>query len=229
MIDDHDPHPVPQSLSAARAHTTQTPSAHNVQTASASIRTCRHPRNKSILKELAQAAINASIGGWRLSKNDHDFPARSIKLRSTVSSATFPFREPASPPSNSIQPSLKPSSIRIRGVGFFMPCDRNSASQLSRGTTSIFTGRPSKRENVAAISLGVTRCGPSSSTTLWPLQVSWSSSAATRPTSAVATIGLGLLSGCKKLGITPLLVAGATSQLEFSMNHPGRRKVIDTG
>src|SRR5271155_4057550 len=142
----------------ARAPRPQSPSAPNVQTASASIRTCRHPRNKSILKELAQAAINASIGGWRLSKNDHDFPARSIKLRSTVSSATFPFREPASPPSNSIQPSLKPSSIRIRGVGFFMPCDTNSDSQLSRGTTSIFTGRPSKRENVAAISLGVTRC-----------------------------------------------------------------------
>ena len=40
-----------------------------------------------------------------------DLPARSIRLRSTVSSGTFPFREPASPPANSIQPSLKPSSI----------------------------------------------------------------------------------------------------------------------
>src|SRR5580658_10954031 len=43
--------------------------------------------------------------------------------------------------------------------------------------------------------------------------------------SAVATMGTGLSSGWRKLGITPLLVAGATSQAEFSMNHPGRRKV----
>src|ERR1700682_4505038 len=45
--------------------------------------------------------------------------------------ATSPFRELPSPFSNSIQPSLKPSSIRIRGVGFFMPCDLNRGSQVS--------------------------------------------------------------------------------------------------
>jgi len=36
----------------------QLPRAHPVQTASASIRTCRHPRNKSILKELVQFSVS---------------------------------------------------------------------------------------------------------------------------------------------------------------------------
>src|SRR5580704_1640927 len=44
--------------------------------------------------------------------------------------------------------------------------------------------------------------------------------------SAVATIGTGLSRGCRRLGITPFLVAEATSQAEFSMNHPGHRKAI---
>ena len=51
-----------------------------------------------------------------------------------------------------------------------MPCDLNSNSQVSRGTTSIFTGCPSRSAKVAAISLGVTRCGPSNSTILLPLR-----------------------------------------------------------
>src|SRR5260370_42652276 len=51
-------------------------------------------------------------------------------------------------------------------------------------------------------------------------------SAATRPMSAGATIGTGLSRGCRKLGNTPFLAAGATSQLEFSMNHAGRKKQI---
>src|SRR5579863_9990016 len=115
----------------------------------------------------------------------------------------------------------------MRGTGFFMPCDWNSDSQVSRGTASIRTGRPSRSAKVAAISCGVTRCGPSNSTTLRPLHVVWMSSAATAPMSAVATIGTGLSRGCRKLGNTPFLAAGATSQIEFSMNHAGRKKQIE--
>src|SRR3984957_6095363 len=112
----------------------------------------------------------------------------------------------------------------MRGAGFFMPCDWNSDSQVSRGTASVRTGRPSRSAKVASISSGVTRCGPSNSTTLRPLDVVWMRSAATRPMSAVATIGTGLSRGCRKLRNTPFLAAGATSQLEFSMNHAGRKK-----
>jgi hypothetical protein len=112
------------------------------------------------------------------------------------------------------------------GCGVLDACDWNSDSQVSRGTASVRTGRPSRSAKVAAISSGVTRCGPSSSTTLRPLHVVWMSSAATRPMSAVATIGTGLPRGCRKLGNTPFLAAGTTSQLEFSMNHAGRKKQI---
>src|SRR6202041_475656 len=73
---------------------------------------------------------------------------------------------------------------------------------------------------------GVTRRGPSNSTTLRLLHVVWISPAATRPMSAVATIDTGLSRGCRKLGNTPFLAAGGTSQLESSMNHPGRKKQI---
>src|SRR5271167_2940610 len=60
----------------------------------------------------------------------------------TVSSVTSPIR--CSPVrSKSFQPSLKPSTMRIRGIGCFMPSERNSASQLSRGTGSMRTSRPS--------------------------------------------------------------------------------------
>src|ERR1700674_5304626 len=61
-----------------------------------------------------------------------------------------------------------------------MPCDWNSDSQVSRGTASVRTGRPSKSAKVAAISSGVTRCGPSNSTTLRPLQVVWMALVQTR-------------------------------------------------
>jgi len=81
----------------------------------------------------------------------------------------------------------------MRGVGFLVPCDLNSDSLVSRGTTSTLTGRPSRFAKAAAISLAVTRCGPG---------------------------------GRRKIGITPFLVTEATSQAEFSMNHPGRRKAI---
>src|SRR5216117_4122119 len=141
----------------------------------------------------------------------------------TVSSSTSPSTES---PSKSIQPSLKPSSIWTRGGGFFMPCDLNRSSQDSRGTASMRTGRPRILENAAAISFGLTRRGPSNSKVRRPVHVSWSNSATVRPTSAVATIGNGLSSGCRKLEITPVLRAKATSQAAFSINQPGRRKVM---
>ena len=40
----------------------------------------------------------------------------------------------------------------------------------------------------------------------------------------MATIGTGLSNGCRKLGITPFSRAGATSQLEFSVNHAEAQK-----
>jgi hypothetical protein len=58
-------------------------------------------------------------------------------------------------------PSLNPSSTRIRGSGFFTPCDLKSVSQDSRGTTSIRTGLPRSLVNIAAIWFGVMRVGPS--------------------------------------------------------------------
>src|SRR5438132_13365125 len=107
-----------------------------------------------------------------------------------------------------------------------MPCDLNRSSQDSRGTASMRTGRPRILENAAAISFGLTRRGPSNSKVCRPVHVSWSNSAAVRPTSAVATIGNGLSSGCRKLEITPVLRAEATSQVAFSINQAGRRKVM---
>src|SRR3984893_9446471 len=156
-------------------------------------------------------------------------PSRSTSVSSTDLRATSPLREPASPFSNSIQPSLKPSSIRIRGVGFFLPWHLNYCLHLSRGTASMLTLRPSTSAKVLATSSGVTRRGPSNSTTLVPVHDSWSSFAASRPMSAVATIGTALSRGCRKLMMIPLSRAAATSQRKFSMNHAGRRKVIGIG
>src|SRR6266516_6808270 len=47
--------------------------------------------------------------------------------------------------------------------------------------------------------------------------------------SAVATIGTGLSSGCRKLGTTPNSRAGATSQAAFSMNQAALRKQTGDG
>src|ERR1700680_2768125 len=60
--------------------------------------------------------------------------------RRTASRVVRSLREFASPDSKSIQPSLKPSIIRILGMGFSMPCERNSVSHWSRGTASARTG-----------------------------------------------------------------------------------------
>ena len=110
----------------------------------------------------------------------------------------------------------------------FIPWDLKKDSQVSRGTPSTFTERPSNFENVFAISSGVMRWAASSSTVRCPCHVSCSSSAAVLPMSAVATMGTDFSSGCRKLAINPVLVAGFTSQLEFSMNHPGRKNVMGT-
>jgi hypothetical protein len=45
----------------------------------------------------------------------------------------------------------------------------------------------------------------------------------------VATIGTGLSSGWRTLGITPDVLAGSTSQAEFSMNQAGRMKAVGMG
>src|SRR5207237_2720604 len=155
----------------------------------------RHGEIKSILRLLQLFLEESFLFGCC---NDHKCVSRgtmttfhldSMSVCSTASSATFPFREPASALSNSIQPSLKPSSILMRGVGFFMLCDLNSDSQVSRGTGSILTGRPSRSAKVVAISLGVTRCGASNSTTLWSFQAFLSDSASRRPVSDISSMG----------------------------------------
>ena len=46
----------------------------------------------------------------------------------------------------------------MRGVGFLMPCDLNSDSNVSRGTVSTLTERPRRWAKVDAISFRVTRC-----------------------------------------------------------------------
>ncbi len=53
-----------------------------------------------------------------------------------------------------------------------MPCALNKFSQPARGAVSIRIGRSSAYEKLTAISLGVMRRGPSSSTTLRPVQFS---------------------------------------------------------
>ena len=60
-----------------------------------------------------------------------------------------------------------------------------------------------------------------------PVQLSRSSSAAVLPMSAVATIGIGWSSGCRKVETTPAFAA-STSQLAFSMNQAARRKATGT-
>ena len=66
-----------------------------------------------------------------------DLASRLVRAFSTVSKGTLPFSDPLAPRSKSIQPSLKPSSICRRGVGFFIPCALNNFSLDSRGTTSM--------------------------------------------------------------------------------------------
>jgi hypothetical protein len=61
-------------------------------------------------------------------QTDQLFESEATRECRTASRVVRSLREFASPNSKSIQPSLKPSIIRIRGIGFFMPCERNSVS-----------------------------------------------------------------------------------------------------
>jgi hypothetical protein len=97
-----------------------------------------------------------------------------------------------------------PEHVRSDNGAEFMPCDLNNRSHVSRGTASMLTRQPSTSAKVFAISSGVTRRRPSNSTTLRPVHDSWSGFGASRPTSAVATIGTGLSRGCRKLMMIPL-------------------------
>src|ERR1700743_2952822 len=85
---------------------------------------------------------------------------------STVAKVVVP-RSTVEGDSKQSQPSLKPSSICIRGSGFFMPCDRKSDFQESRGTAFMATGRFSRMPNVAAIFFRRHELWTSSSTTLF--------------------------------------------------------------
>src|SRR6267142_514918 len=145
----------------------------------------------------------------------------------TLSSVAAPFTADRPCSLNSIHPSLKPSSIRIRGDGFRVPWARKICSQLSRGTVSTRTVRFSTVAKARARSFGDMRAGPSNSTTRVPLPSFRRSAAARSPTSCVATIGNGLSAGCRKLRSTPSSRAEGTSQSAFSMNQPGLRKVTD--
>src|ERR1700733_14144680 len=107
----------------------------------------------------------------------------------------------------------------MRGVGFFIPWERNSDSHVSRGTVSIRTWRPSRSPMISAACWGLTRVGPSISTTRGPTHESSMSSAAVLPTSSVATIGNSLSRGWRKLGTTPVLRVGGMSHEKFSIYH----------
>src|SRR6476620_10519462 len=59
-------------------------------------------------------------------QTQEELASRSVSAFTTFSKETTPFSEPLVPRSKSIQPSLKPSSIRMRGIGFFIPCAVNN-------------------------------------------------------------------------------------------------------
>jgi hypothetical protein len=88
-------------------------------------------------------------------------------------------------------PSLKPSIICMRGVGFFMPCAQKVRSHSARGAISARTGFPRAFAKAAAIAFGVVRSAASSSTTWCPVHFSRSKSAATRPTSRLEIMAIG--------------------------------------
>jgi len=68
--------------------------------------------------------------------------ARASSPRSTVSTAVSPFSDSAAPRSNSIQPSLKPSSHRHRALGRLQEA-RDRAAVACRG--EVPRGVPLKR------------------------------------------------------------------------------------
>ena len=133
---------------------------------------------------------------WQIGDKHGDLYASVLATRAAITARALvePFIALLPPSSNSIQPSLKPSSIRMRGSGFLIPCERNSSSQDSRGTGTAHTGFPMTRAKESARSLGVIRLGPSSSTMRVRVQSSRMSLAAKRPTSFARPLGTPFLS-----------------------------------
>ena len=147
------------------------------------------------------ASRKGSDGFWQIGEKHGDSYASVLATRAAITARALvePLIALLPPSSNSIQPSLKSSSIRMRGSGFLIPCERKSSAQDSRGTGTARTGFPMRRAKESARSLGVIRLGPSSSTMRVPVQSSRMSLAAKRPTSFDATIGNALSVGCRKL------------------------------
>ena len=111
-----------------------------------------------------------------------------------------------------------------------MPCDLKRPSQDSRGTASMCTGRHQGASRkccgdlVRCHAFAVLPVQPRGARSIFPEPAPLGTFP---PMSAVATMGTGLSSGCRKLGITPCSRAGATSHRQFSMNQAGRRNVVD--
>jgi len=132
---------------------------------------------------------------------ERHFPAPASACK-TSPRGMIPLRTWSPPPSKVIQPSLKPSSIRMRGSGFFMPCDLKSgfprlpgdgggvnqpAEDFGKGLRNFRLGRHARRP------LPARRSGDRSS---FPRAIT------ARDTSDIRgsqTIGTGLSSGCRKL------------------------------
>jgi hypothetical protein len=76
---------------------------------------------------------------WQNGEKHVDPYASVLVTRAAITARTLvePLIALLPPSSNSIQPSLKASSIRMRGSGFLIPCERNRSSQDSRGTILI--------------------------------------------------------------------------------------------
>ena len=82
---------------------------------------------------------------------------------------------------------------------------------------------------ISAACWGLTRVGPSNSTTRSPTDESSMSSLAVLAWSSVATIGNSLSRGWRKLGTTPVSLAGGMSQKKTSKYHAGLRNVTGIG
>jgi len=95
-------------------------------------------------RSAARASLSAS-GRAEVHRCVVSFCAMSVFR--TLCSVVDPLSEPTTPDSKSIQPSLKPSSMRMRGVGLLMPCPTNSSRHVSRGTSRARTGLPNNRRH----------------------------------------------------------------------------------
>ena len=82
------------------------------------------------------ASRKGSDGFWQIGEKHGDSYASVLATRAAITARALvePLIALLPPSSNSIQPSLKSSSIRMRGSGFLIPCERKSSAQDSRGT-----------------------------------------------------------------------------------------------